>query len=159
MNNTSLPQRIVCLSAHFFWDPTCDSSAIDCADTSVVRTSSRQELLFVRSQIVITAKAFGLEAIDMVCVSLALRFAISRDIAGVCELQGPRIPAGGMRRRQATGLHGKGGLLHSQRLGTLMLNLWQQAIHPNQVATVNASFVPTFHGEASVLSRIPCAYG
>ncbi|KAF9219263.1 citrate lyase beta subunit [Gyrodon lividus] len=40
-----------------------------CADTSVVRTTSRQELLFVRSQIVIAAKAFGLEAIDMVCVN------------------------------------------------------------------------------------------
>ncbi|KAF9236507.1 Pyruvate/Phosphoenolpyruvate kinase-like domain-containing protein [Melanogaster broomeanus] len=40
-----------------------------CADTSVVRTTSRQELLFVRSQVVIAAKAFGLEAIDMVCVN------------------------------------------------------------------------------------------
>ncbi|KAH7910848.1 citrate lyase beta subunit [Hygrophoropsis aurantiaca] len=40
-----------------------------CADTSVVRTSSRQELLYVRSQIVIAAKAFGLNAIDMVCVN------------------------------------------------------------------------------------------
>ncbi|KAH7926465.1 citrate lyase beta subunit [Leucogyrophana mollusca] len=40
-----------------------------CADTSVVRTPSRQELLFVRSQIVIAAKAFGLDAIDMVCVN------------------------------------------------------------------------------------------
>ncbi|KAI6123474.1 citrate lyase beta subunit [Pisolithus croceorrhizus] len=36
-----------------------------CADTSAVRTASRQELLFVRSQIVIAAKASGLEAIDM----------------------------------------------------------------------------------------------
>lgn len=39
-----------------------------CADTSVVRTTSRQELLFVRSQIVIAVKASGLEAIDMVCI-------------------------------------------------------------------------------------------
>lgn len=38
----------------------------DCADTSVVRTTSKQELLYVRSQIVIMAKAFELEAIDMV---------------------------------------------------------------------------------------------
>lgn len=42
----------------------------DCADTSVVRTTSREELLFVRSQIAITAKAFGLEAIDMVHLAL-----------------------------------------------------------------------------------------
>ncbi|KAK7682421.1 hypothetical protein QCA50_014626 [Cerrena zonata] len=40
-----------------------------CADTSVIRTSSRRELLYTRSQIAITAKAFGLEAIDMVCVN------------------------------------------------------------------------------------------
>lgn len=39
-----------------------------CADTGIVRTPTRRELLFTRSQIVITAKAFGLEAIDMVCV-------------------------------------------------------------------------------------------
>lgn len=38
----------------------------DCADTSIIRTPSRRELLYTRSQIVITAKAFGLEAIDMV---------------------------------------------------------------------------------------------
>lgn len=40
---------------------------IDCADTSIIRTDSRQELLYTRSQIVVAAKAFGLEAIDMVC--------------------------------------------------------------------------------------------
>jgi len=40
-----------------------------CADTSVIRTPSRQELLYPRSKISITAKAFGLEAIDMVCVN------------------------------------------------------------------------------------------
>ncbi|KDR82658.1 hypothetical protein GALMADRAFT_836735 [Galerina marginata CBS 339.88] len=39
-----------------------------CADTSIIRTPSRRELLFTRSQIVIAAKAFSLEAIDMVCV-------------------------------------------------------------------------------------------
>lgn len=44
----------------------------DCADTSVVRTTSRQELLYVRSQIVIMAKAFELEAIDMVRPRLSL---------------------------------------------------------------------------------------
>ncbi|KAF8827479.1 hypothetical protein HHX47_DHR4000125 [Lentinula edodes] len=36
-----------------------------CADTSIIRTRSRQELLYTRSQIAIAAKAFGLEAIDM----------------------------------------------------------------------------------------------
>lgn len=39
-----------------------------CADTGIMRTPSRRELLYTRSEIVITAKAFGLEAIDMVCV-------------------------------------------------------------------------------------------
>jgi len=40
-----------------------------CADTSVIRTPSRQELLYPRSKIAVTARAFGLEAIDMVCVN------------------------------------------------------------------------------------------
>ncbi|EIN12833.1 citrate lyase beta subunit [Punctularia strigosozonata HHB-11173 SS5] len=42
-----------------------------CADTSIVRTRSRSELLYARSRMVIAAKAFGLEAIDMasVCVN------------------------------------------------------------------------------------------
>ncbi|KAJ7164637.1 Pyruvate/Phosphoenolpyruvate kinase-like domain-containing protein [Mycena crocata] len=40
-----------------------------CADTSILRSSSRLELLYTRSQIVIAAKAFGLNAVDMVCVN------------------------------------------------------------------------------------------
>ncbi|KAI8986106.1 citrate lyase beta subunit [Trametes punicea] len=40
-----------------------------CADTGIIRTTSRQELLYTRSHIVVTAKAFGLKAIDMVCVN------------------------------------------------------------------------------------------
>lgn len=46
----------------------CESGTQDCADTAIIRTPSRRELLYTRSQIVITAKAFGLDAIDMVCV-------------------------------------------------------------------------------------------
>lgn len=38
----------------------------DCADTGVIRTTSRQELLYTRSYIAVTAKAFKLKAIDMV---------------------------------------------------------------------------------------------
>ncbi|KAH9854738.1 citrate lyase beta subunit [Lenzites betulinus] len=40
-----------------------------CADTGIIRTTSRQELLYTRSHIVVTAKAFKLKAIDMVCVN------------------------------------------------------------------------------------------
>ncbi|TFY76212.1 hypothetical protein EWM64_g7799 [Hericium alpestre] len=50
--------------------PTSTFAAEDyCADTSVIRTRSRQELLYTRSKIVNVAKAFGLHAIDMVCVN------------------------------------------------------------------------------------------
>ncbi|KAH9080442.1 citrate lyase beta subunit [Lactarius deliciosus] len=42
---------------------------LDCADTSVIRTASRQELLYPRSHLSVAARAFGLEAIDMVCVN------------------------------------------------------------------------------------------
>ncbi|KAF7297776.1 HpcH-HpaI domain-containing protein [Mycena kentingensis (nom. inval.)] len=40
-----------------------------CADTSILRSPSRRELLYTRSSIVIAAKAFKLDAIDMVCVN------------------------------------------------------------------------------------------
>ncbi|KAH8104486.1 Pyruvate/Phosphoenolpyruvate kinase-like domain-containing protein [Cristinia sonorae] len=40
-----------------------------CADTRIIRTASRRELLFTRSQVAITARAFGLQAIDMVCIN------------------------------------------------------------------------------------------
>ncbi|WVQ98422.1 hypothetical protein IAU59_005545 [Kwoniella sp. CBS 9459] len=40
-----------------------------CADVGLIRTPSRQELLYPRSKLVTTAKAFGLQAIDLVCVN------------------------------------------------------------------------------------------
>ncbi|KAF8513747.1 Pyruvate/Phosphoenolpyruvate kinase-like domain-containing protein [Gautieria morchelliformis] len=40
-----------------------------CADTSIIRTSSREELLYPRSKIALATKAFQLQAIDMVCVN------------------------------------------------------------------------------------------
>ncbi|KAI3603037.1 citrate lyase subunit beta [Moniliophthora roreri] len=45
-----------------------EGGILNCADTSIIRTKSRQELLYTRSQIAVAAKAFGLEAIDMVCI-------------------------------------------------------------------------------------------
>ena len=41
-------------------------SVIDCADTRIIRTPSRHELLYTRSKIVAAARTFGLDAIDMV---------------------------------------------------------------------------------------------
>ena len=46
-----------------------DFSHLDCADTSIIRTPSRLELLYTRSQISLAARTFGLEAVDMVCVN------------------------------------------------------------------------------------------
>jgi len=40
-----------------------------CADTGILRSPSRHELLYTRSSIAIAARAFGLNAIDMVCVN------------------------------------------------------------------------------------------
>lgn len=37
-----------------------------CADTGIVRTKARTEMLFARSAVVNAAKAYGLQAIDMV---------------------------------------------------------------------------------------------
>ncbi|KAH8080541.1 Pyruvate/Phosphoenolpyruvate kinase-like domain-containing protein [Filobasidium floriforme] len=39
-----------------------------CASSGIIRTRSRMELLHARSSVVIAAKAYGLSAIDMVCV-------------------------------------------------------------------------------------------
>ncbi|KZO94071.1 beta subunit of citrate lyase [Calocera viscosa TUFC12733] len=39
-----------------------------CADTGIVRTPARRELLYPRARMATAAKAFGLRAIDMVCV-------------------------------------------------------------------------------------------
>ena len=44
----------------------------DCADTRIIRTPSRQELLYTRSKIVAAARAFGLDAIDMVGCGLTI---------------------------------------------------------------------------------------
>lgn len=41
----------------------------DCADVGITRTSNRSELLYPRSKLVTTAKAFGLQAIDLVSQS------------------------------------------------------------------------------------------
>ncbi|KAF5369391.1 hypothetical protein D9758_002808 [Tetrapyrgos nigripes] len=65
--NVSLNGGVV--SAVLFAAEDCKSFLTrHCADTSILRTRSRQELLYTRSQIAIAAKAFGLESVDMVCV-------------------------------------------------------------------------------------------
>jgi len=42
------------------------SLRVDCADVGLIRTPSRMEMLYPRSQIVTAAKAYGLQAIDLV---------------------------------------------------------------------------------------------
>lgn len=44
-------------------------SLLDCADVGIIRTPSRMEMLFARSQIVTAAKAYGLQAIDLVSLT------------------------------------------------------------------------------------------
>ncbi|CEQ40193.1 SPOSA6832_01763 [Sporobolomyces salmonicolor] len=39
-----------------------------CASSGLIRTPSRREMLFARSSVVTAAKAFGLKAVDLVCV-------------------------------------------------------------------------------------------
>ena len=43
-----------------------NSAEADCADVGLIRTPSRMEMLYPRSQIVTAAKAYGLQAIDLV---------------------------------------------------------------------------------------------
>ncbi|KAG6832008.1 hypothetical protein H0H92_006044 [Tricholoma furcatifolium] len=93
--------------------------------TSIIRTPSRKELLFTRSQIVIWAKAFGLEAIDMVCVNYKdLDYLKNECIDG-----------------RQLGFTGK---VAFEKVGSLkLLTIHQQAIHPQQVKTIQSTFVPT----------------
>jgi len=39
-----------------------------CADTGIVRSEDRRELLYARSAVVLAAKAYGLSSIDLVCI-------------------------------------------------------------------------------------------
>lgn len=70
----------------------------DCADTGVIRTTSRQELLYTRSYIAVTAKAHKLKAIDMVRQANIgiLPYQLYCICIGLRELQGSRLPAGRM---------------------------------------------------------------
>lgn len=81
----SLLLKIVC-SLHLWLERESDA-VLDCADTSIIRTSSRRELLYTRSQVSITARAFKLEAIDMVCsASLPTRYNFMFGSLGLYQL-------------------------------------------------------------------------
>jgi hypothetical protein len=45
---------------------------VDCADVGLIRTPGRSEMLYPRSKLVTTAKAFGLQAIDLVRLLLTI---------------------------------------------------------------------------------------
>ena len=58
---------------------------------------------------VIAAKTFGLDAIDMVSlVEIPTGLRPANSVAGVCELQGQRVLERGMPRWKATRLHWQG---------------------------------------------------
>ncbi|CAE6464194.1 unnamed protein product [Rhizoctonia solani] len=88
-----------------------------CADTHIIRTKTRQELLYPRSQMATAAKAFGLQCIDMVCVNY----------------KDPDLLREECQEARRLGYDGK------------------QAIHPNQVETIQSTFVPTEKGTSNKL--------
>jgi len=55
---------------------------VDCADTRIIRTPFHQELLYTRSKIVAAAKAFGLDAIDMVSCDMTFRARVETEFGG-----------------------------------------------------------------------------
>ncbi|GJJ15673.1 hypothetical protein Clacol_009951 [Clathrus columnatus] len=89
-----------------------------CADTSIIRTSSREELLYPRSKLALAAKAFDLQAIDMVCINYKDKDVLKQECA-----EGRRL-----------GYSGKAG-------NTIPFG--PQAIHPDQVDIIQDTFVPT----------------
>lgn len=50
-----------------------------CADVGITRTPSLLELLYHRSRLVVAAKAFGLQAIDLVCVNFKQPDVLARE--------------------------------------------------------------------------------
>ena len=80
-----------------------------CADLELVRTPGATELLFARSQLVLTAKAYGLQAIDMVHID----FKNLDDLQRECQ--------------------------HGFEMGFT----GKQAIHPNQIETIQRTFLPS----------------
>ncbi|KAI8823749.1 Pyruvate/Phosphoenolpyruvate kinase-like domain-containing protein [Fimicolochytrium jonesii] len=79
------------------------------ADTGLVRTPSRTEFLYARQRVATAASAFGLQAIDMVCV----------------DYQNPDVLEEECREGREWGFTGK------------------QAIHPNQLETIQRIFSPS----------------
>ncbi|OJT11533.1 Citrate lyase subunit beta-like protein, mitochondrial [Trametes pubescens] len=100
-----------------------------CADTGVIRTTSRQELLYTRSYIAVTAKAFKLKAIDMVCVN----YKDLDYLRDECE-DGRRLGFTGKVRPFIS--------LYYNTLHEGFAHL-QQAIHPTQVDVIQSTFVPS----------------
>eukprot|EP00934_Nitzschia_sp_Nitz4_P001443 Nitzschia sp. Nitz4//scaffold27_size158506//97333//98340//NITZ4_002608-RA/size158506-processed-gene-0.22-mRNA-1//1//CDS//3329545512//1443//frame0 len=80
-----------------------------CADLELIRTEHATEMLWARSELVTTAKAYGLQAIDMVHIDF-------RNLPGLAEE---------CQRGRELGFTGK------------------QAIHPAQLDTIHATFVPS----------------
>ncbi|KAF7291660.1 HpcH-HpaI domain-containing protein [Mycena chlorophos] len=98
-----------------------------CADTSILRTPTRRELLQVYA-------LFNRHCSQSVPVK--------RHRHGLCQLQGPGIFGGGMSRWATAGLHGKGHftILFAFRVSQ---ETAQQAIHPSQVDVIQSTFVPS----------------
>lgn len=59
----------IAASGHGHLDSLLFAAEDYCADLGITRTPSLQELLYHRSKLVTSAKAFGLGAIDLVCVN------------------------------------------------------------------------------------------
>jgi len=125
--------RRLCVVSSQYHLPKCSCIRLDCADTSILRTRSRQELLYTRSQIAIAAKAFGLESVDMVCVHYKDLDYLKEE----CE-DGRRL--------------GFSGKVHSLFffLQDVLLPFSQQAIHPSQVDTIQSTFVPSESGTSLI---------
>jgi citrate lyase subunit beta-like protein len=126
--NPSLPQKTVL----FLLFPSCSWVTFifqDCADTAIIRTPSRLELLHARSQIVVAAKAFALEAIDMVTILLTSGGYSLTLILQVC-----------VNYKDLDYL--KDECEEGRRLGFS----GKQAIHPSQVDVIQSSFLPTAEG-------------
>ncbi|KAG1167391.1 hypothetical protein G6F36_012561 [Rhizopus arrhizus] len=79
-----------------------------CADVGLIRTKSRREMLFARQYLVNAAVAYGLQAIDLVCV----------------DYQNKDILVDECKEGREFGFTGK------------------QAIHPDQIETIQTLFLP-----------------
>lgn len=116
------------------------SSQQFCADTGIVRSEDRRELLYARSAVVLAAKAYGLSAIDLVCIVSLLDVTFIAYGDSECPSLNARFST--FQHYQDMDVL-KEECEEGRKLGFDA----KQIIHPAQISTIQSAFSPSSQGE------------